>query len=120
MSKQFVNPFTGEVENAFCPTGQGGGRDPTCSPGKGGGTSLDGAKLSKHMSRVSRTFDLSGSDLREMETFIDRQIRRKSKGQEVAADTMEGLTEFWIKRAIDESPGSLGATGKMIRKGWAK
>ena len=24
------------TENVFCPTGEGGGRDPTCSPGKGG------------------------------------------------------------------------------------
>jgi hypothetical protein len=32
-----VNPFTGEVVNAFCPTGEGGGKDPTCSPGGGVG-----------------------------------------------------------------------------------
>lgn len=31
------NPFTGETLNVFCPTGEGGGVDPTCSPSEGGG-----------------------------------------------------------------------------------
>lgn len=43
MTRQIVNPFTGEVvettENIFCPTGKGGGIDPSCGGGKGSGGS---------------------------------------------------------------------------------
>lgn len=37
-----VNPFTGQTLNAFCPTGEGGGVDPTC-----GGKSTSGGGGSK-------------------------------------------------------------------------
>lgn len=60
MNKYVINPFTGEVaenaegptENVFCPTGEGGGVDPTCSPKGGSG---------QEYSRVSKTAsDLHG------------------------------------------------------------
>lgn len=31
--EEFLSPTVDEVVNAFCPTGEGGGVDPTCSPG---------------------------------------------------------------------------------------
>lgn len=40
-----ISEWEGRVDNAFCPTGKGGGVDPTCSPGDGGGGG--GAKTGK-------------------------------------------------------------------------
>lgn len=34
-----------QIDNSFCPTGRGGGVDPTCSPGKGGGEFAVGSKV---------------------------------------------------------------------------
>lgn len=41
-----INPFTGQamVDNAFCPTGQGGGVDPTCGPSGSRSTAGKGGK----------------------------------------------------------------------------
>lgn len=49
--KSVTNPFTGEVLNAFCPTGKGGGRDPHCSPGESTGHSAMSLKEFKAASK---------------------------------------------------------------------
>ena len=42
------------LSNAFCPTGPGGGIDPTCSPGEGGG---GGGKVSGLVDKFQKTMD---------------------------------------------------------------
>lgn len=51
-------------ENVYCPTGPGGGKDPTCSPGKQGGAGQTQTKAFKQWFGKSKVVDAAGKPLR--------------------------------------------------------
>ena len=104
--------------NVFCPTGPGGGVDPTCSPGSGKGGSAAVSYKSPH--GVSYTIQdkrdkpLSEAEItRVKETFekMPRVLQEVSLGIEIAKDTYAAPG-----RAIVISQGNSGSLGIMLHE----
>lgn len=84
------NPFTGEVilvDNVFCPTGQGGGIDPTCSPDKGGGFG-GGKSLTKKEEDVLTEW---GIETKKVNASAVRDYLTTGKGTRGTKDVVDSL-----------------------------
>lgn len=100
MKRLITNPFTGEVvettENIFCPTGKGGGIDPTCSPDKGGASGGGGKSFSvgDKVEYKGQTWEISGSGfVKERGKDKGRKplvLARGAKRKVVYEDTLTG------------------------------
>lgn len=123
------------TENAFCPTGEGGGVDPSCSPNPGGGVSLRQSPPKNIEEALSRFNDLSkdltGKDGGRAGTFevdvgdgrrINTQIKSvvKLEGEEIREEYRVRI-DFSVKGRDDKSVGkgveaSSMKMVKMVRK----
>ena len=74
-----------QVGNVYCPTGQGGGVDPTCKRGGKGGKSTSGGKREKGAGKDSRgKNEMSLSELKDKEPGLAKHISRyyvKKRGE---------------------------------------
>lgn len=71
-SQHYLNSFSEWVTNVFCPTGQGGGVDPTCSPKGGGG----GGDISRHaIDYISALEEKKAIGDARKKTYKDAQAR---------------------------------------------
>lgn len=89
-----------EVENAFCPTGEGGGVDSSCSPGEGSGRKDDGKKLS--ISKASKALEklgykIVGAGKYDLKSRTASYKVRDKEGKE------QTMTSHEIKQLISKS-----------------
>ncbi len=73
---------------------------------EGGGkpvSQLSGRDVSRHIAKVSSSTSLEGKDLRDLDDWLGAQVERAASGKKVAADTLAGLTDFWMDRAAGGS-----------------
>lgn len=94
-----------DVANAFCPTGKGGGVDPSCGGEKGGGggrterfTSDEKKKLAELESRNSNAINGKGKPLTESE----KALRLKLSRQKSDALNYGNSLEFNPGKAVPE------------------
>lgn len=131
-TQQYINPFTGEVINVFCPTGAGGGKDPTCSPDKGGGSGSSGTwsrneaiknpKSAAFGGRIAKAGELDTvyhqTSRRPLEKILEsgeiKVIRSISKdiAEEAYGDTVDGAD--FVYTGLSKKASRLAAVGEGV------
>lgn len=112
-NRDLIAEFSERIENVFCPTGPGGGVDPSCSPS---------AKIQKELDRVSSSF--SSSPLTDAE---DRMVYDWKTGNSNLLDKPEFIAA--VEKGVVEKDvtvyraGGLSSTKALeftTRESWAK
>lgn len=105
------------VENAFCPTGKGGGVDPTCSPGSSGG-SFPGHTEKKQAvdSRMSEVQERIGSFLKKLGEVKPNIILTGDKEFKESTDLFNGHFDKETS-TIKIAAGGLPASGSKLAVG---
>lgn len=91
--------FGKPVDNSFCPTGEGGGVDPFCTPGGSGG----GEK---------KTLDDHVADLKSFRSAMQHPDLKMEDADAVVSHVMSGLSPKDAKHVAGEVAGHYGITSK--------
>lgn len=113
------NPLTGEalvdvVENVFCPTGDGGGRDPSCGRGEGG-------SARSSISKLSRTdfSKLSPAELKKAATPVGKiKTDAMGKAESMLAVEVDGVEVLFNSKTAKSAQETLASSSEVHKGLW--